>query len=77
MICTACGYVGRTKRITKGSLFTELLLYFLLILPGLMYTTWRLTSRYNGCPKCLGDTMIPTDTPIGRRLLQDNPDARA
>jgi hypothetical protein len=38
-------------------------------LPGLLYSIWRLTSRYDACPKCKNASTIPLDTPIGQELL--------
>jgi hypothetical protein len=67
-VCTQCGYVGRPTRVTKGSIAIELVLWLFLIIPGLVYSIWRLTSRFDACPACKQPTMIPTDTPVGRKL---------
>ncbi|HOV31838.1 MAG TPA: hypothetical protein PLX23_00570 [Candidatus Hydrogenedens sp.] len=69
-ICTTCGYVGYPQRITRGSFYIELALWLLFILPGLIYTIWRLTSQYEICPECRNTSMIPVDTPRGQRLLE-------
>ena len=71
LICTACGYVGTPKKLMKGSIAVEFLLWLLLIIPGLIYTTWRSSSQYKACPKCKGTSMIPTDTPVGQKLLNE------
>ncbi len=68
-ICTSCGYVGHPKQVTKGSFITEVFYWLLFLLPGLIYSIWRLTSRYNACPKCKNASMIPVDTPMGQELL--------
>lgn len=70
-ICTSCGHVGQVERIMKGSFITELLLWLFLLLPGMFYTMWRYTSRYDGCPKCKKETMIPVDSPVGQKLLSE------
>lgn len=81
-ICTTCGYVGKSKRITKGSTFLELLLWIVsvilavvysgwFLLAGLLYSLWRIASRYHACPKCGGPNMIPTDSPVGQRLVNE------
>jgi hypothetical protein len=70
-ICTTCGYIGRSKRVTKGSILIELLLWLAFLIPGLIYSLWRITSRYDACPKCGSPNMIPTDSPVGRRLLEE------
>ena len=47
----------------------EVFCWLLFLLPGLIYSIWRLTSRYNACPKCKNASMIPLDTPKGQELL--------
>lgn len=71
-VCTTCGYVGSPKRITKGSILYEIILWLLFIVPGLIYTIWRLTTVYDACPKCKNASMIPVDTPIGQKLVREN-----
>ncbi len=69
MYCPACGTVARPKRITKGSLATEVALWLFFLVPGLIYSVWRLASRYEGCPSCLRAGMIPLDSPVAVRAL--------
>lgn len=69
-ICTACGHVGRPDRITKGSFLIEIVLWLFFIVPGLIYTIWRLTSKHSACPKCSNPTIIPVDTPKGQELIK-------
>jgi hypothetical protein len=68
-VCTNCGYRGFPKKVVKGSFIIEVILWLAFFIPGLIYSIWRLTSKYNACPKCLQPTMIPTDTPIGQKLI--------
>lgn len=67
-VCTSCGFVGRPEKVWKGSFWVELFLWLLFIVPGLIYSIWRLTSKYDACPACKQPTMIPTDTPTGQKL---------
>jgi hypothetical protein len=68
-ICRNCGYLGRQKTRVKGNMGTEIFLYFLMILPGLFYSIWRLSTKAKVCPKCNAtETMLPLDTPAGREL---------
>lgn len=71
-VCTSCGYVGRPKKITKGSFLMELVLWLCFLIPGLIYSMWRLITRTNGCPKCKGLNMIPSDSPIGKKLMVEH-----
>jgi len=66
--CISCRHVGRPKTYTKGSLGMEIVLWLLFIFPGIIYSVWRLTSRYNGCEKCKGASLIPLDTPEGKKI---------
>lgn len=69
-ICTSCGYVGDLRSVTKGSFLIELVLWLFFLIPGLIYTLWRLTSKHYACPKCGNQTMIPIDTPRGVELVK-------
>ena len=71
MICTNCGFQGKPKTKVKGSGVVEIFLWICLILPGILYTLWRSTSRYKACPKCAQPTMIPVDTPGAKKMLAD------
>lgn len=50
--CPNCKYEGKGKKFVRGSFFIEILLWVCFIIPGAIYTLWRLTSSYIGCPKC-------------------------
>lgn len=69
-ICTTCGWIGYPKTRTKGSFGIEVILWLFFLLPGLIYSLWRITSREDVCPGCANPTMIPTTTPRGKELLQ-------
>jgi hypothetical protein len=38
-------------------------------IPGAIYSVWRLSTRYEGCPSCLQPGMIPADSPLAVRAL--------
>ena len=71
-VCTMCGYVGLPKRTAKGSLGIEIILWLCFLIPGLIYSMWRLASYHNACPECKNASMIPTDSPKGRKLVEEN-----
>jgi DNA-directed RNA polymerase subunit RPC12/RpoP len=50
--CPNCSYEGKSKTFTKGNVIIELFLWLFFIFPGLIYSIWRLSTRYKGCPKC-------------------------
>jgi hypothetical protein len=57
--CPNCAYEGKARKYTKGSFLIELLLWLLFILPGLLYSLWRVSSRYTGCPNCQYQYVYP------------------
>ena len=71
LICSACGHVGKPKSSVKGSILIEIFLWFLLLVPGIIYSVWRLTTRHKACAKCGSSNLIPVDSPVGKKLLAD------
>ena len=67
--CTVCGTVDHAARFTKGSFLIELLLWLCFLVPGLLYSLWRVTSRYDGCAKCGAAAIVPVDSPIAKKAL--------
>lgn len=71
-VCTACGHVGEPARVTKGSMGIELVLWLCFLIPGLIYSIWRLSTRHDACPKCGNANLIPKDSPMGQKFLREN-----
>jgi len=55
---------------TKGSLLIEIILWLCLLIPGLIYSIWRMTTKYKACPACKQATLIPADSPMGGGSLR-------
>lgn len=70
-VCPNCGYVGKPKKKTKGSFWIEVILWLMFIVPGILYSVWRISSREKVCPKCGNPHMIPLDSPRGRKVLEE------
>jgi hypothetical protein len=68
-ICQNCGRTCNPKTITKGSIAIEIILWLMLLLPGLIYSVWRHTSRYKGCSYCGSESLVPATSPHGRVIL--------
>jgi len=60
MYCPNCGTVAKPKKVTKGSFLIEVFLWLLFIIPGVIYSLWRLTTKAEVCPKCGAPNMIPS-----------------
>jgi hypothetical protein len=70
-ICKDCGFIGEPVKMTKGSLWIEIALWFFFLVPGIIYSIWRLTSRYIACSKCGSSDIIPLDSPMGQKLAKE------
>ena len=69
MYCPACGDTNNGMAHTKGSIFLELLLWLCFLLPGLIYSIWRLASRQRVCQTCSSPGLIPTNSPRAKKEL--------
>lgn len=70
-ICSDCGHLGKPVSITKGSILIEIILWMTFFFPGLIYSIWRCSSRYKGCPQCKHESMIPAMSPKGQKLIYE------
>lgn len=74
MYCTTCGHEGPAKTVTRGSIAVEIILWICFLLPGLVYSVWRLSSKYKACTSCGSRTLVPTGSPVAiaakKRLAQ-------
>jgi ribosomal protein L40E len=80
MICSRCGTSGNPTTATKGNILIELILWCALLIPGLIYSIWRLSSKTDVCRACGSESLVPIHTPLGKRMLADlgdDPDAPA
>lgn len=57
------------KKYVGGSFGAELILWLFFLLPGLIYSVWRLSSKADVCPACMSKDIIRLETPEGRRML--------
>ena len=69
MFCRRCEDRVEPVRVTPGSGWIELLLWLLFLVPGLLYSVWRLTARHRGCPNCGSADLVPLGSTIARRML--------
>lgn len=67
--CPTCGTVAPPRRLTRGSFAIELVLWLCFLVPGLIYSLWRVSSRYDACSACGASPVIPADSPRARQLL--------
>jgi len=68
--CVTCGTTGRKKSRTRGSILIEIALWLFFIVPGVIYSLWRLTTRRNVCGACGSEQIIPSSSPRARAEAQ-------
>lgn len=71
LICSQCGHVGNSKTAIKGNGAIEIVLWLCFLIPGIIYSIWRSSSRHKVCPSCRSSNLIPVDSPVGMKLLVD------
>lgn len=71
-VCTHCGHVGATKTITRGSIVIEAILWLCFLIPGIIYSVWRHTSRFEACPSCNTTNLLPAKSPLGQKFIKEN-----
>jgi hypothetical protein len=72
MVCSNCGHHGPSELQTKGSIWLEVVLWLFLIVPGLIYSIWRHTTRKQVCAECFSEHLVPPNSPVGRKLLAEH-----
>jgi hypothetical protein len=61
--CMTCGVDGAPVSRTRGSIGIEILLWLCFIVPGLIYSLWRLTTRHQACASCGATNLVPVSAP--------------
>lgn len=71
MVCAHCGFIGKKQRFSKGNYLLEILLWTLLFIPGVLYTTWRSFNEFHACPICKNEDMTPLNSPLGQKIAHE------
>jgi ribosomal protein S27AE len=70
LFCQNCGTVARPRTRVRGSFLIEVFLWLCLIIPGVVYSLWRVTTKEKVCPQCGAGQMIPLDSPRAKAALE-------
>ena len=71
LICSSCGTKGSAKNETRGSIFIEIILWICFIIPGVIYSIWRLTTKAKVCRSCNSKELISVNSPRGKELSKE------
>jgi hypothetical protein len=70
LICTTCGaQTDMPQSKARGSFIIEIILW-IPVIPGLLYSLWRQSTRRKVCPSCGNATLIVANTPDGRKRAE-------
>lgn len=69
-ICPNCGDQGKPKLHTNGNLLIEIILWCCFIVPGLIYSLWRQSTKKPVCRQCGSFELVPVTTPGGKKLVE-------
>lgn len=67
-MCVTCGSEVKPKTRVKGSVVTEFVLWIFFLLPGVIYSIWRLSTKEKVCTACGASTLVPIDSPVALHL---------
>lgn len=70
-ICRDCGTDHDGNSSARGSFLIEVVLWLCFIVPGLLYSLWRMGSRRRVCRACGSLALLPAGSPAGRKLKAD------
>lgn len=68
-LCANCLYEGVMLQQNKGHFLIELILWLFILVPGLIYSCWRVASRRDICPQCGSENLLPLNSPKAQQLL--------
>jgi hypothetical protein len=67
-VCARCQSQVTPQDAMPGSFGLEVFLWLFFIIPGVIYSSWRHSSRKRLCPVCGEQNPVPLDTPLGQQL---------
>ena len=67
MYCTTCGAEGAGRTKARGSMLVEVVLWCFFLVPGLIYSVWRISSKHKVCTTCGAATLVPLKSPVAQR----------
>ncbi|MAZ50005.1 MAG: hypothetical protein CME65_15695 [Halobacteriovoraceae bacterium] len=70
MICSNCGVKGQVKKHTPGSIWIEIILWCFMIIPGLIYSIWRMVNKKKICKSCSSEALVSVNSPVGQQLVE-------
>jgi hypothetical protein len=72
--CTVCKTISaEPENIVPGSTGTEIFLWLIFLLPGIIYSIWRSNAVKDACPACHSIAIVPLQSPMGQEIQRAFP----
>ena len=71
-VCKDCGTVAEPKTKARGTMAVEVILWLCFLIPGLIYSVWRMANKYESCPACGSEKLLPLNSPLGAQVAQSS-----
>jgi hypothetical protein len=68
--CIHCGFVGEPALNAPGMLAMEIGLWFLFVVPGVVYSIWRRSARYQHCANCGHAGLVTADSAVAMEAFR-------
>ena len=68
--CLDCGFVGKSKWQTPGTLALEIVLWLFFVVPGVIYSLWRWRASHEECGACGKRHIVPTDSSAAQEAFR-------
>lgn len=56
---------------TRGHILIEIILWLCFLIPGVIYSIWRHSTRYDVCGSCGASTLVPVGSPVARTFMKE------
>ena len=67
--CSSCHSFTSGKKETRGHFAIEVFMWLLLIIPGIIYSVWRQSSKHITCSQCGASNLIAFNAPKAKKEL--------
>lgn len=69
-VCRSCESVAFPKTEKPGSMLFGICLFFVFVVPGVLYAIWRITNQTEVCSFCGSEDLVPKYSPAGERIIE-------
>ena len=71
VVCESCNEQTMSVTKMKGTMLINIVLLVCMVVPGVLYFVWRLTTKHKACGSCGSDQILPINSLKGKKLLKE------